>query len=509
MQEIRSQRAKLNISTTLLKQLVTTACGVVIPGIMISAYGSAMYGATTSIAQFLSYISLLEGGIGSVARGALYEPLAKQDHARISSVYQGVKFFFRCVGAVFLLYTIIIATFYYDIANITIFSRKYTFFLVISISLFTFANYMGGFGNMTLLHADQRQYFTNIVITVTNIINTLCIILLVSLDTDLLIVKLISSIIFIVRPILYSSYVKKQYVLTKQPRSRSALEQKWTGIGQHIAYFLHVNTDIILLTLFADLKLVAVYSVYNLITYSIWNIASSFSGGMEAAFGDMLAKGEENALLHSYRYYKSILTIVSLILFGCATVLILPFIKLYTSGVTDANYIQPLFGFILILCEAMNCLALPCSTLPISANRLRQTRIGSYGEAFINITLSLVLIRWNPLLGVAMGTLTATLFKCIYYSIYSSKHILKCNPCNTISIFFASLAVLIVLGGFGMLLFRNLPINNYLIWAAWGVLAFLIIGFFVILFGFVVFPQEVKTMFIACRKRIKNIFRKA
>ena len=65
----RLLRVKLNTFSSLAHQLVTTLCGLVIPWIMIDTFGSTAYGITISIAQFLSYITLLEGGIGRVARG--------------------------------------------------------------------------------------------------------------------------------------------------------------------------------------------------------------------------------------------------------------------------------------------------------------------------------------------------------------------------------------------------------------------------------------------------------
>ena len=90
----RQKRAKINAATMLANQLVATLCGLLIPWIMIDTFGSEAYGATTSIAQFLSYISVLEGGIGRAARGELYKPLAEGDAENVSRVYLAVKRFY-------------------------------------------------------------------------------------------------------------------------------------------------------------------------------------------------------------------------------------------------------------------------------------------------------------------------------------------------------------------------------------------------------------------------------
>ena len=140
-------KSKLNMLTTLMRQLIATICGIVLPRVLIGAFGSVVYGATTSIAQFLSYISLLEGGIGRVARGALYQPLAQGDKVQVSRIHQAIRRFFLNIAAVFLVYTLVLAFFYKDIADIATFDRSFVFGLVVAISLSTMANYLGGMEN--------------------------------------------------------------------------------------------------------------------------------------------------------------------------------------------------------------------------------------------------------------------------------------------------------------------------------------------------------------------------
>ena len=136
---------------------------------MIDKFGSEAYGATTSIAQFLAYISLFEGGIGRVARGALYRPLAAGDEAEVSRIYLAIKRFFSIIGVAFAGYALILAFFYYDIADVTEFTREYIFALVLAIAIGKFAEYMGGITNITLFNADQRQYVVNSVIILSNV----------------------------------------------------------------------------------------------------------------------------------------------------------------------------------------------------------------------------------------------------------------------------------------------------------------------------------------------------
>lgn len=485
----RLQRAKVNAASTLAHQLVTTLCGLVVPWIMIDTFGSVVYGATTSIAQFLSYISLLEGGIGRVARGAFYKPLADGDNENISRIYLATKRFFLIVGIVFMAYALILSFTYYDIADITGFTRKYIFALVLSISIGKFAEYMGGISNITLFNADQKQYVVNFVYIITNIINTLFIVILACSGIDILWVKLSSSMVFVLRPIIYTLYRKRHYKI-KKTLERAELKNKYTGIAQHAAYVIQNNTDIIMLTVFADLKLIAVYSVYHLVCFSIRNITSSFTGGMEAAFGEMIAKGEYEALHSAYEKYKCMLTFLTITLFGATAILIVPFIKIYTSGVTDAEYSQPLFALLMILGEAINCLILPCFNMTIAANKLKESQMGAYGEAAVNLIVSFILVFWNPLVGVAIGTLVSSLFKSVFYILYSGKNILKINVKRMILNLFISILILTVIGSLGILIVMTIPITNYLIWILCGFVSVAITGAIAVLLSMILYRKN-------------------
>ena len=109
MRDTRRHRAVLNIVVSLGCQAITLICGFIAPRYMLKAFGSEINGATASITQFLGYIALLEGGIGGVARAALYKPIAEKNVERISKVLAEVKRYFRILAFVFLPYVLVLA----------------------------------------------------------------------------------------------------------------------------------------------------------------------------------------------------------------------------------------------------------------------------------------------------------------------------------------------------------------------------------------------------------------
>lgn len=501
------QKAKKNILTMLVSQLVATVCGVVIPRVIIGTYGSAMYGLTASIAQFLSYISLLEGGVCRVARAELYVPLAQKDNREIGRVYQAIKHFFLIVGVVFLVYTLVLSVSYYDIAQTQETDRLYVFFLVWIISAGTLAKYLGGLSNLTLLNADQKQYVGNIIVTAATVANALLVVVLAKTGCDLLWVKIGSSLAYIAQPVCYWLYVKKHYQIPDMGKQRAQLKQKWTGIGQHIAYFLHTNVDVVILTIFADLRWVAVYSVYRLVISSIRKITSSFTNGMEAVFGELLANNKIPVLQRVFMKYKYMLSFAAAVLFGTTAVLVVPFVRLYTQGITDVNYIQPAFAVVLLLAEAIDCFIHPCASLPVSANKLKETKWGAYGEAGINIVLSLILVHWDPLLGIALATLIATVFKALFYMTYGAKNILRMKLSALLKNFLLTNAMIGVCAAAGCFLIKENAIQNYVQWGFWGVAVFCAVFLTTAVVYFIFYPQITADLLASCKRKSGSLIK--
>ena len=151
---------------------------------------------------------------------------------------------------------------------------------------------------------------------------------------------------------------------------------------------------------------------------------SGWYNGLEAVFGNMYAKGEMEGLNKVFGYYETLISVVAVTLYSATAVLIVPFVKIYTMGVTDTNYVIPEFAIMAVLAEMVYTLRTPYHYLSNAANRFKETRTAAYGEAVINILLSIALVFKFGIIGVAAATLVATAFRSVFYAVYISKHIL-------------------------------------------------------------------------------------
>ncbi|MBE6635606.1 MAG: sugar isomerase [Ruminococcaceae bacterium] len=504
MSDKRSRNAQLNIITSLAFEIITLLCGLLIPRFMIGAFGSEVYGATASIAQFLAYIALLEGGIGGVARAALYRPLADGDTHKLSMLTVEIKKFFYKIAYVFGAYVIVLACVFKRMSDLEALDWISTAALVIVISISTFAQYFIGISNSILLQAAQKSYVTNIVSLAGTILNTAMVLLLIRFDCGIITVKLVSSCVFALKPIAMWMYVRKHYKLTKCEISEPQLKQKTTALGQHLAYFLHSNMDIVLLTWLSDLASVAVYTVYNMVVSGIQKLTASFTSGMEALFGDMLAKNEKDGLNKTFGYYETLISTVSGILFSITAVMIVPFVKIYTDGIDDADYIAPLFAILLVVSALLYSLRMPYHAAVMAAGHFKQTRFAAYGEAIINLILSILLIKSFNLVGVIIGTIVATLYRFIYYVIYLSKNILNRNAllfAKRIAVNSSAFAVSFLLG---RIISQCFEINNFGIWIMVAICVAVVISLTTLLINGLAYHKDYKDFFGILTKKIKH-----
>ena len=496
---MRSKKAFINILASLLLQLVTVICGLIVPRMIIKSFGSNVNGLISSITQFLSYITLLEAGFGPVVKAILYKPIASRNKNEIEKILKASEKFFRTISYIFIIY-IIILCFILPMTVSDEFNTIYTLSLVIIISISTFSEYYFGMTYRLYLQAEQKTYVTSSIQIVTTILNTLMVVLLIYLGANIQAVKLCSALIFVARPILQNLYVKRKYNLNlKEADANFNIKQKWDGLSQHIAYVVHNNTDVTILTFFSNTREISVYSVYLMVVQGLKNIVQAFTGGIDETFGDMIAKNEKDNLRRTFKAYELFYFTIITIIFSTALVMILPFISVYTKGVTDVNYYRPAFAYLMVLSEFMWSIRLPYSSISTAAGHFKQTKKGAWVEALTNIILSIILVFKFGIVGVAIGTLVAMTIRTIEFMYHSSKYILGRSflySLKRILIIAIEVSLLVIIYE----IIPKIVITNYLNWALQSCITVVIALMIVAIINSIVYKDDIKY----CIKFIKN-----
>ena len=411
---MKNKETLLNMLSGLVLQIFTIISGFILPKIVLSFFGSEVNGLVSSLNQFLSYIALVEGGVTSVIIANLYKPLVEKDRKKLSSIMVTANKFYRKIGFIFIVYTLILASLYPIFFNIN-FGYLYVF-------------------SLTLI-----------------------------LSVNLLI------------------------------------KDRWNGFAINIAAFIHNSTDVTILTIFTNLKIVSVYSVYSLVSSGVKQLINACLTGIAHTVGQAYAKKDYEELNKKMDIYEYVVFILVFFLFTVSALLITPFVKIYTKGVTDANYNKPIFGILLIISEVLYLVKLPHLNLAYSANKFKEITKPAFIEALLNIIISLFFVKKFGLIGVTIGTIIGMTYRMMFHVYYTSKIV----PGRIQSIFYKKIFLFTITAVVGFCICTFLiPITEITVlnWLVYAVIYSIIVGILLGIISITFFKKELK-FFVRYLKR--------
>lgn len=498
----RRQKLLLNTGSALVYQVITLACGFILPKFIIPYFGSAANGLINSITQFLTIITLCECGVGAVVQSALYRPLADKNDEEISKVVISSNRFFNKIIRLLVAYVVVLMIVYPFIIEDK-FPYLYTAAMVLILALSYFAQYYLFLTYRLLLNADQLSFIQLGAHSLALILNTVFTIVLIKLGASVHIVKLGSVAAFLIQPLLIKFYVDKHYHINLKLRlTDEPLKQKWNGLAQHIASVVQSNAATFVLTVFSTLENISIYSVYYLVAHGIRQVIVSLNTGIKAMLGNMLAKNETDTLNRTFATVEFVFHTLVTLLFTVTGILILPFVRIYTANFTDASYIQPLFGVLMVTGQAVYCLRIPYEMMIQAAGHYKQTQTSSIIEAVTNIVLAVILVINFGLVGVAISTIVAIGYKTVYLAFYirrnilyrSIRHFLKHVMVDTVCVCLMIAATL----------WFDMKPTNYYEWIILALIVSLICSSVCLIINIIMYKKEVKSAMRLFLKRSRK-----
>lgn len=419
----------------------------------------------------------------------MYKPLADKDNITVSKVITSADKFFRRLGYILAIY-VVVMLFYYPYLVKQNFSFTFTATLIVAISIRSFAQYFFGIVNRLLLLADQKAYIQYIAQTVAVIANTVGCYILIAFDCSVQVVYALTSLIFFLQPLAIHMYIKRYYALDRQIHyDVEPIKQKWNGVAQHIAAVILSCSDSIVLTTFSTLVNVSIYTVYYLPMSGARLMIMSMISGIEALIGNLWAKQDLEELRKVFAWTEWSIHTGTTLIFTLTAILIVPFVQVYTHGVNDANYMQPLFGVLLVVANSGHCLRLPYNIMILAAGHYKQTQHNYIIAAVMNIVISIIGVKQFGLIGVALGTLAAMVYQTVWMAWYNSKNFIQWPMRN----FFKQMAVNAVsaVSIFTVTGYFNMTGVSYLGWVVLAIKATVCGVFVVFLINYIFYKEFV------------------
>lgn len=446
-----------------LCQIVILICGLILPPLLISQYGSEVNGLLNLVKQLMAYFSVVCLGLGVSAQVALYKPIADNDWKTINAILAAVKHFYNISGVFFAILIFLSSAIVPFIINSTIPTLD-----IVSIILITgvgsISEYVIIAKYKVFLSANQKQYINSRITAEGILLNTIISILLIKGDFNIIIIQIGASLTYVLRLLYTIRYVKKNYPLISFKSERPALDKmknRWNAFSYQISRMIINLSPMIIISIVGSLNDASVFSIYFIVFSSLTMIAGIFSSGIQAPFGDIIARQETDTLKNAFASFEFLYTLILSVCFSAGMLLMISFIKSYVHNNDGVNYVLPTFSFCMCISFFITNYRIPFTTLVEAKGLFKVNNKYNIIEAILFIICSIFMVKVWGLLGIAIAGIVTGLPRTIHYIIYCKRHF---NNVINISKILIKFCATIIMSSLLYYILTPASYNNIFIW---------------------------------------------
>lgn len=489
MTNASSMKSRKNLIYSIITEVMILALGIIVPRIVIVSYGSEVNGLLSLTNEILAYLALFEAGLGQVMLNAFYQKFAICDRLGVSSVYNAGKKYYQRISTYYSAALLILSVLFSLIPRTNI-DRTTIFFVVLFSGISSVLSLLFISSVKNLLLADGNYYFISIVNLLVKILTYGVTIISAVMQLEIVYIKVLCIAVTLLQVLGYNILLKRKYgwIDKNAVAKLDHIEERKFFFIHQVSSLLFSCTDILLLTVFADLKVVSIYTVYNTIFAAVATVMAAISSSLLHRLGQTYSLGI-NSYLRTHDAVKLLYISCSYILLTICCIIVTPFMDIYLSG-ADVTYSSPMLALLFCLVGLLNSNRRIDNNLASISHKVKETTKHAVIEAIINLVVSCILIRPLKIYGVLIGTIIAIFYRSIVAPFYSEKVILKRSAVNGYK--YAILNWIIFLMFYTTNKFIVIQITGYLDFAIYSIVTSVIVAFVYILINTMVFRRETR-----------------
>ena len=465
--------------------------------ILITKLGDENYGIWALIGSIIGMYGLLDLGLDSAILRYVSYYNGKNDKRSIDSVLTTSLIAYIFIGILIFLFSLISLDFFVNFFNVApknINNFKYTIIFIGSSVAITFPTNVF----RTNLISFEFYIYNNIIRIVTEVIRVTSIIFILNIGYGIREVALITLLMAIVNFIIYftiSNVLNKVHLnisLYSPKILKKLLLFGFPALITILAHLLRVQVDSIVIAKWMDFSSVTLYNVSVKLTMFLTQFIMAISAVLDPRFGSLLGMKDYTRIKKIF--YESS-TIIATLTFSVGFSLLI-FGKSLLNLWVGSSYM----GSYIILCilatgQMMACIQMPLISLLFALNNHRIVAVISIAEGIFNLTLSIILVHYFGIIGVATGTLIPIMIRLPFMFIYIIK---KCNYINIdselIILIIKPISIISLISIIIIFFSSSIIIDSWLILG----LAFItMVIFFLLINYFTTIPKEHKDSLIA------------
>ena len=407
MKNTRTNKSILNTTVSFISQIIIILLGFISRRVLIYSVGVQYLGINGLMTNILTVFSLAESGIGTAIGFSLYKPLAENDTEKVKSLMRFFKYTYRCLAVG----TAIIGLVFYPLLPLflkgnTVSNSNVVYLMFLFSSV---VSYLWVY-KTTLNSSDQNKYLYTIANTATQIVVLIIKICILYYTENYILYLSIEIGSTIIKNIIFTSYIDKRYPYLKDKTVQRLDQETRISLFKNIkalffnklGYIISQCSDNLVISSIVSVAAVGMYSNYLVLISSVSGFVTTFTSGVTASMGNLVAKESKEK---AYEVYKKI-DFINYWLYTftaiCLLCLIEPFVQIWLG----LDFV--LSKWILILAVIIYYLKGINSSVDVvknAAGLYYPDRFIPIIEAITNMVISIVLARLYGVTGVLAGTL--------------------------------------------------------------------------------------------------------
>jgi len=417
----RNKKSLYNAITALINTLSSGLFGLIVTKLIIEYYGSDFNGLNAAAAQIITIVMLLEGGFTVATNVALFKPYVNQDMDAVSAIASATNRTFKKIGAYSFVLGIVLTLGYSFIIN-TGLSQGFVILVFMMTLLPVSTNLYAVTKYRIILQAEQKEYVISMSTFLTSLGRYIAAIIAILLGAKMWMISFTTMVFAMLNNFILYFHVSRKYRLInyKATPNYAAIVGTRDILVQKITGAMYMAVPIIAITLSAGgTMLASVYAVYNSVFMLLKSMLRAVIDAPRLGLGELASEHSTERVWEVFKQYQLAIFAMMFILLTTASVLIMPFIEIYTKNATDINYYQPVIAILMVLISFFELLHIPSGHLMNMTGKFKDSR----NIQLISSTILIVTLVIGALSLGIYGILSSVLLTAVVLTVLEIKYI--------------------------------------------------------------------------------------
>lgn len=496
---MRTKLTLLNALFSIVNMAISSILSLLMTRVVLVYLGSDYNGLNSTISQFLSVLMLFESGFTLAALVKLFKPYDQRDYAEVNRILSKSRKVLMRIGIAMLLvgtgcaavyalfihsnvkYAVIVAMFFFSVAATAFnFAYTYKFRLVYQLT--------------------QQEYIIHIVSLVQYMVMYYGMMLIVRYAKNIVYARAFYLLINILGGMAIRLIAKHKFsfVSFHAPCEDVRVDGTKDLFVSKIVGVLYSSLTVFYMSIFVGTVQTSVYAVYNSVVSIISNFANTTLMAPQNSLGQIIntEKGHAKDIIREYEYTT---ILVAAILFSTTLALIMPFVRLYTAQINDANYIQPNIAILLVLISVLQIIHIPsgrCIELSGDFSAVKKIQL----TTFVLLALLSILGAWLfGLIGLLMAKLITNIILATMEIYYAHTVILESNVSGYLRILLPNMTIVCLITFFEYRILCDVSVN-LLTFLCYGMILVVFNSLLILMFGKLCYKDQMNEILYRYRK---------